>query len=210
MHNVFIIGPDRAMHSLFSYHGKELYQVVDEAADADAFVWTGGQDIGTSLYHENHINDARFSKVSFRDQMEKEYFDKYPGVARIGVCRGAQLLCVLSGGRLWQHVDGHFQTHKMLDLRTNKLYDTTSIHHQMMIPPEDAEIIAVADKSTFKVSAAGKFSSEDLAEPDIEVIYIPRTRSFCIQGHPEYNPDMMAPYFFQMLDDTIWRKEGED
>lgn len=111
---------------------------------ADLVVFTGGEDINPELYHEAPIEGIRFNKK--RDDYEKSMFNQARnyGIPMVGICRGAQLLNVLCGGRLWQHVDNHTSSHYLTDVITNEVTLVTSTHHQQMRPAQTAVLVARA------------------------------------------------------------------
>lgn len=174
------------------YHLKE----VEDPADADIIVWNGGEDIATSIYLEQPTLYSVPFKKSRRDIDEIALFEEYKDDSTkflLGICRGAQLLNCLNGGKLYQDVNGHQSSHDMVDLRTKEVLKVTSTHHQQMIPaPKGAEVIGVSSCSTYKDHEAGLESftpSKDLVKgQDVEIVWYPETRTLCIQGHPEYVP----------------------
>lgn len=142
-------------------------------------LFTGGQDIDPSIYGETNIASRGISKE--RDKTEISFFEDLPqDLLKIGICRGAQLLCALSGGKLYQDVDNHSVSHECRFLGGRDC-TVTSLHHQMMYPPPDSSILGwTHNRST-------KYVGIDKRPPiDYEVIYIPSTHAFCIQGHPEF------------------------
>jgi gamma-glutamyl-gamma-aminobutyrate hydrolase PuuD len=163
---------------------------------ADVLVWTGGSDISPHLYDHK---DLRCHAINVsRDREEVSYFLKYPDKLKVGICRGAQLLNVLSGGSMIQHVDSHNGFHAMQMLKpgfaTSPIVFTNSIHHQMMIPiKKHCEIIAktpnrlsttyIYDES-FRPYEHLHWTPNNL-DGDPEILYYHNTNSLCIQGHPE-------------------------
>lgn len=191
---------------LFSsvYHMRE----VDEPAEADIIVWNGGEDIGTSIYSEEPCQLGIPYKASARDKDEIALFFEHrnnPNKLLLGICRGAQLLNCLNGGRLYQDVNGHQRSHSMIDLRTGETLQVTSTHHQQMIPaPTGAELIGVSNESTWKDHEAGPqhfIRTANLKDGlDVEIVWYPATRSLCIQGHPEYVPgSRFAEYTLELV-----------
>jgi gamma-glutamyl-gamma-aminobutyrate hydrolase PuuD len=107
----------------------------------------------------------------------------------IGICRGAQILNVVNGGILTQHIDGHTNRHDIslydLDGNLTDICRVTSTHHQMMVPHEDAIILGKDLRPTIGVHW------DNVNEPYnykyvTEVVYYPKTKSLCIQPHPEW------------------------
>lgn len=84
---------------------------IPEALDSsDALIFTGGSDIVPSHYGGNTTNSESITVEEYRDKWEiaimKAALDMNMPV--LGICRGMQLLNVVSGGRLIQDIPGHF------------------------------------------------------------------------------------------------------
>lgn len=161
---------------------------------ADIIIFNGGEDIATDIYSEKTISDYIPQHPSQRDRVECELFDSYkdrPDKLILGICRGAQLLNCLNGGKLYQDVNNHTRSHDLFDLRTGKTFKATSTHHQQMIAGTAGKVIAVASESSVKYNAAGKHIYQPNPEApgegdDMEIMWYPAHRTLCIQGHPEY------------------------
>jgi putative glutamine amidotransferase len=192
------------------------WEMVDNMNDADIVCFNGGADIATEIYGEKSVYRSVPEHMSHRDQMEVAMYKvaKEKGKFILGICRGAQLVNCLNGGSLWQHVSNHGTSHAMIDLKTKERIFTTSVHHQAMIPGPDADIIAVASQSTQKINEAGvKLFQPGLVNleegTDVEVVWYAKTRSLCIQGHPEFAPTTnFANYCFELIRslrvDGVW------
>jgi len=163
--------------------------------DVRALILWGGEDISPSLYGHGlcAMTDAT-TEPSRRDRIELTMAKRAVelGIPMIGICRGAQFLCALSGGTLIQHVTGHAgRSHEII---TNKgeSYITNSVHHQMMNPFEvDHELLAWCPTNLSKLylgandTHVAKAYRDDFKEP--EIVWFPKTKALCIQGHPEYS-----------------------
>ncbi len=175
--------------------------------NADLVVFTGGADIDPALYNEREHSSV-YTNPS-RDKIEVSHFvqAKELGIPMAGICRGAQLLCAMSGGKLWQDVNNHSSgPHDMIDAETGDLIETTSIHHQMCILPDGSTLIAYATEATRKSSYERNYTpDDDKFGVDAEVFYIPETKSFGFQGHPEAALDTSdcQNYFFEKLNTYI-------
>lgn len=188
-----------------------------ELEHADLVVFTGGEDINPELYNEVPIEGISFNKA--RDTLEKSIFDRARnyGLPMVGICRGAQILNVLCGGRLWQHVDNHGRSHYIKDTITDEITIVTSTHHQQMRPAQTAVVVAKAFDSVKGLSsslcsvkmAAGitvKNPSEDMVgvageDYDAEVVWYADSQCLCFQPHPEI-PGAHATnaYFWSVVD----------
>jgi len=168
--------------------------------EADIIVFGGGADIDPSLYGEEAHPYTHTSPS--REKIEIEAFRKAQAMGKfcLGICRGGQLLNALSGGSMYQHVEGHSAGHhEMTDVRTGQTLWTSSIHHQMMRPSKDAIIVAVCKaRGSVEWMHEGevrRVSFKDrLAIDDPEVVFYPTTRSLCVQGHPEIMTKEMSPF----------------
>ena len=191
-------------HSLFEHEGadtgmadlltKEGWQETSYQL-ADVIVFNGGADIGTILYGEKPIGRGIPEQPSRRDRMEMEIFYKYKSGSKllVGICRGAQFLNAMNGGKLWQDVDNHGHSHDMLVVATGHRIRVTSTHHQMMRPHSSGKVLGVSDCSRNKFADhdtwsanGGVFFPDD--HKDTEIVWYSPTNSLCIQGHPEYVP----------------------
>jgi anthranilate/para-aminobenzoate synthase component II len=169
---------------------------IRNGADIDALVIWGGEDISPSIYN-NPVSKRTHAGASpsRRDRIELDacYAAIERGIPLIGVCRGAQLVCAVAGGRLIQHVNGHGGGHLMTtsDGRTMR---TTSIHHQMMYPFEvEHELLAWSSTNRSDVYIIGTDETDPamVGRPEPEVVWFPKIKALAIQGHPEFvsNPD---------------------
>jgi len=200
MNKVLVINEFWDTAGMFRKYG---WQETKSYDDADLVLFTGGADIGPELYGEKEHRRTYTSPA--RDKVEVEAFNEAlkRNIPMAGICRGAQLLCALSGGKLYQDVDNHSSgDHDMVDAKSGRIITTTSIHHQMCILPKDAELIAYATESTRKETYDEVHrTGDDKFGVDVEVFYIPRTQCLGFQGHPEYSGTKTecSDYFFECI-----------
>jgi GMP synthase-like glutamine amidotransferase len=177
-----------------------LVENLKDIDDAGLVVFWGGEDINPAIYGEKPAYTT-VSDTNGRDRFEQLIFKTAvsQGKPIVGICRGAQLTCALSGGRLWQHVNNHGTDH-MIRTKSGLLVKTTSTHHQMMRPADDFEIIAISEHilSPKKWNDKGEYQLPD-AEP--EIAFCERTNTLMIQGHPEY--EHATPGFRNLTQDLI-------
>lgn len=188
-HSVFIVGNDSQVITMYKKLG---WKIAESFPRADLIQFCGGADVSPALYgqgrHEKTVNIN-----PKRDDNEQVIF----GVAlskRIpmaGICRGAQFLNVMCGGKLWQHCNGHVLpgTHEVIDNVTAEVYQATSTHHQMMYPSNDAEVIAVAyeAKERHRCDNSGNvYICAPSSKGDPEVVYYEAQNCLCFQPHPEF------------------------
>lgn len=175
----------------------EMYVKPDDIREGkiDCLVIWGGQDISPSIYGEE-VGPKTYASAtpSYRDRVEldviKAAIDMQ--IPIIGVCRGAQLLCAVAGGKLVQDVQGHGRQHKITTIDAKTL-TTSSVHHQMMypfdLPDNEWELIAWSQQpqseSYIGVNVeAMKDEDGFIVEP--EIVYFSKIKGLAIQGHPEF------------------------
>ena len=150
-------------------------------------IFWGGEDVSPIFYGKQtssfcgRINKQRdINEITLAKELITQ------GIPLIGICRGAQLLNVVNRGTLLQHIENH-AIHGMHTISTydNQTKLTTSTHHQMMVPTEEAEILAWDNTPTMGIKDPGKDNLEPI-DKVYEVIFYPKTKCFCIQGHPEW------------------------
>lgn len=168
---------------------------IKNGAPIDALVVWGGEDISPSLYRSSVSPFCGATATqSRRDKLEASAMLACIGlgIPIIGVCRGAQLACALSGGKLIQHVTGHAGTHPITTDDGRELL-TSSVHHQMMYPwdvKDGFKVVAWSSNrrsSRYETGEGEEAISEhagEMVEP--EIVWFERTKSLAIQGHPEF------------------------
>jgi len=175
---------------------------------------TGGADVNPKYYREKIGNKTYVNEE--RDVIEKQMCSYYSHIPKLGICRGAQLLTVLAGGKLVQHVNGHngmhnIQTAYKMAQGHFKSYPMSSSHHQMMYPfnmhKNHYKLLAWSEyyqSSTYLNGNNVEIAlPEDFLEP--EVVYYNNIKSLCIQGHPEYNevPEETFKFVEQLIKEYL-------
>jgi len=166
-------------------------------------VFTGGADVSPEIY-DRAKHPATFSNFA-RDVEEMNVFDtaQAHGVPMVGICRGAQLLCVMAGGKLLQDVTNHGMCTHPVTARFPEGYIQELMvkgdHHQMQypwdLPTGDFEVLAWSPKpysmhyafdaeSVIDIDAA---SAQLKTEPD--VVWYPKIKALGMQFHPEWMPE---------------------
>jgi GMP synthase-like glutamine amidotransferase len=162
--------------------------IVDSPEDADTLLFTGGADISPSLYGEKK---GLYTQINYnRDIKEQEIFNKNLNKPKIGICRGSQFLTVMNGGKLFQHVSNHTISGLHSIITDGGNFEITSTHHQMMnpfnLPDEDYEMIGYSKIRRSDTYLNGDNEECKLPPVEPEIVLYPKTKSLCIQGHPEY------------------------
>lgn len=174
----------------------DFYKAIDLA---DLVLFGGGSDIHPSLYgHRVNGSYVNGTHPSPRDIMEREMFEACVAKKKpiLGICRGAQLACALSGGWLLQDVRGHAGRDHDLILADGTRVEMSSVHHQMMVPFKTkhemigwTENITAGhvkwDEKTTGQSPDGLYSGE-FYKKEPEIVFFPLTNALAIQGHPEF------------------------
>lgn len=205
MPKVFIVG---AAYQYADMFGKMGWDVVDDPLVADLVQFTGGADVSPDFYME--APHPQSSCNMHRDMAELRIFELSLelGLPMAGICRGGQFLNVMSGGEMWQHVDGHAinGTHMATDVATGRPVSVTSTHHQMMRPSEEGQVIAYAHESSFRERMLNGKVRRDSTEGhrDPEVVFYKHTNSLCFQPHPEFPRfDECREYYFECIKDCL-------
>jgi gamma-glutamyl-gamma-aminobutyrate hydrolase PuuD len=105
----------------------------------DIVIYSGGEDINPKYYNESL--SAKTGKLNVdRDSIEYNTFRKFRHLPSLGICRGAQFLTSMNGGKIIQHVENHNFSHKITTydegMPWSEEYEfiIPSTHHQMMNP----------------------------------------------------------------------------
>lgn len=195
-----VVGDANTVQQMFRNQGYEIIYTSNMKRVPNLLCFTGGMDINPQLYGEEplirtHVHPAR-------DKQDLEIYKKFPNVPKVGICRGGQLLNVLSGGGLWQHVQNHAEDHMVRDLLFKDVVWCSSSHHQMMRPAPDGVVLGI---STQKRSTIYLSSNANLKPPTVEpeVIWYEKTNALCFQPHPEYTRGggtACRDYFFKLIE----------
>lgn len=147
----------------------------------------GGTDINSALYSKEPL---RFTQRPDKDRDAEEvklaqaaFFDGRP---IIGVCRGAQLLCVLNGGSLYQHSEGHNKNHTIHTADGKVFSNVAADHHQIMIPV--GQNYAQFAYSTHSTKVWEDETTTKILNVTPEIIWWPDTKCLAVQPHPEWEP----------------------
>lgn len=186
-------GSFRPFDQVFA-HGKPVTPEDVSNGACDAVVIWGGEDIATSLYgEEGGVWTGADRYLSKRDTIERDACNAAiaKGIPIIGVCRGAQLLCAMAGGKLVQHVEGHNRGDHDVTTSDGRTIITTSYHHQMMWPYDvEHEMLAVSSKKRSRIYAFNASNVKNsISKDEPEVVWFPKIKGLAIQGHPEFMDD---------------------
>lgn len=173
----------------------KLRQLEENIKDIDLICFGGGEDISPSIYGHRNVASHATNNMSPRDLFESQVFKiaQKNNVPMLGICRGAQLVCALSGGKLIQDFKGNHSkrsTHVMMTDEGTTL-NMSSYHHQMMYPfnvnHKLLAWVAVADENARMYAYdAERMNIGNNLKREPEAVYFPDTKALGVQGHPEY------------------------
>lgn len=155
--------------------------------EADLVVFGGGSDVDPVLYGETPHPSVYSNPDRDAVDMDLYLMCLEHGIPMLGICRGAQFLHVMNGGKLFQDVDEHYGDHSMWDInRKQRIDKISSVHHQMVRENVKGgmEIIGTSAKSHDRWIDAN--NKQVGTHADIEAFFYRETCCVGIQGHPEY------------------------
>jgi len=159
---------------------------VGDLAGINFLVLFGGEDISTYWYKQMPVKAHASATPSNREYIEEVLVTACleKKIPILGICRGAQFMCCLLGGSLWQHVEGHEGRDHTMNIG-GLIRNTNSYHHQMMIPTSEMEVLAYVGPP-ISVSKWGETKFLECDEPEPEIVYHRSKKVLMIQGHPEW------------------------
>jgi gamma-glutamyl-gamma-aminobutyrate hydrolase PuuD len=181
---VYVVGASKSYASWL-----KDFQLTNAIEKANLIVFTGGEDVDPSIYNEP--KNGRTSSNLQRDKKERIAFDIACDleIPMLGICRGSQLLCALSGGRLIQHQENPHSVHD-IETYDGKVIPITSSHHQAQYPyemsPDSFKLIAWTENMSHTHQNGEGKEISDKPFKEAEIVYYPKTNALGIQGHPEW------------------------
>lgn len=143
----------------------------------------GGTDVNPTLYGEAPHWATATPDIN-RDSKEAILFERarLKGIPIIGICRGAQFICVMNGGKLHQHTPDHGISH---DVHTNEgvFKSVAAGHHQIMNPTGDYQVLGWDARHCMVYNSKDE---ESAIKDSPEVVYFPDNKCLAIQPHPEW------------------------
>lgn len=180
------------------------FEIVKEIHDSNLVMFTGGPDVTPKLY--GHCPHHSTSSSVERDETDKKAYDiaTYSQLPKIGICRGAQFLCVMAGGTLVQDQSNGMAIHAVKTF-TKKSLPVRSDHHQAQYPwglPEGTwDLLSWTESMHSKhigwhngvgitelINSLGhRYNSPTKGPhlPEIEDVYYRNINALAIQSHPE-------------------------
>lgn len=198
MHKFYIVDGNRYGESavLRRYGFEEVFTM----EEADFVVFTGGADINPALYGEEAHGSVYFNKA--RDASELAAYKAATGLGKafLGICRGAQFLNVMAGGKLYQDI-GHPGYHELVT-EDGQRFMSNSVHHQMLRVGKGAIIKAWAENLSnghHLYMEGGEEQNDEVVEKEPEIVIYPEHRMVLVQGHPEFNSYDEALHTFRQF-----------
>jgi hypothetical protein len=190
MRKIFVVGKNSGDYMNWM-QGERTHRM----GEAELVVFTGGEDVSPELYGDKpHVTTHSNPE---RDKREVEaYKEAYrTNKKMVGICRGSQFLCVMSGGKLVQHQNNPGFMHRMRTFDNKEIW-VSSTHHQAQypwgLPAIDYTVLGwTTDASDYHFNGAGEELIVGVDNPihmrgrEVEVCYYRKSNCLCIQSHPE-------------------------
>jgi len=182
-------------------------------------MFTGGEDVHPRFY--NGRDDVLCMTNESRDTYEKRMFDfcKHHNIKMTGICRGFQFLNVMSGGFMYQHIEGHTgPIHGAYFPYDGMTRMVTSTHHQLVGIPNDSIPVAWSDPRRSDIYMGPNGYKVQEPEHEIESAIFPNSNAMGVQYHPEmlrendstriHYSNMIADFLGMAMQDFINKYSG--
>ena len=176
------------------------YDLVYNPSQADLIIITGGSDISPSWYGETALPGTHPSFEQDLTEFAAITYALNNGIPLAGICRGAQFLNCLAGGRLRQDVTKHRGGNHRVQDGDGGIYEVNSMHHQMMVPSMrmDYDLLLWANQGSEDTHEKAPIVTE------VEALFYPDMAALCFQPHPEFNHNGDATnLFFAYIEDLL-------
>lgn len=128
---VYVENNNSQIERMFEQNG---YECVNDIFSSDLLCLDGGADVSPEIY--GHTNIHSYSDIDLDQQsFGLIALAEWLNIPVVGICRGAQVMCVYNGGVLNQHIEGHHGP-VSVDIR-GVIYQMPCDHHQECIPDLD-------------------------------------------------------------------------
>ncbi len=180
MPNVFIV-PGDSYNAAIKMFEKAGFNHTKDYQEVDLVCFLGGTDVDPAIYGEERGPYTQSPDVQ-RDKLEVGLYKKFLDTPKVGICRGGQLLNVLNGGKMIQHISHGYSG----DVDVGDMVIRVD-HHQGILPNSSAP-----DGCVWQA-----------LYPDEQIAfgcYYPKTESLCFQPHPEWGHKGTEDYFFELIE----------
>lgn len=184
------IAPGDSYHAAIDMFERAGFEVVKSYEGVDLICFLGGTDVDPAVYGEERGPYTQ-SPDKQRDAIEVALYNKHIGIPKVGICRGGQLLNVLNGGKMIQHlgkcvsgdVDNvHENLKKPWPIMTLRVD-----HHQGI-------------KATASENCVAFFPMPDGGPVPDYAVWYSETQSLGFQPHPEWGHKGTEDYFFELIE----------
>jgi len=170
-------------------------------------LFTGGEDVDPAFYNEESPVGMCYCNTS-RDLLERVIFKHAlrHGIKMAGICRGAQLLSVMDGGKLIHHLDGHVGIYHGFECqKDNLIRRVNSLHHQMIIPSKNSLVVGWSSDKLSRVYYGNGDKRIKWKGPEVEAVLMPKILSCGVQWHPEMMLKDSEGYkfFYEMVENLL-------
>lgn len=197
MTKVFIY-PGDSYHAAIEMFERRGFEVVKDHDNLDLVVFLGGTDVDPDVYGEERGPYTQAPDKD-RDYIEQLGFHKFKdrGTPMVGICRGGQLLNVLNGGKMIQHLGFCVSGDVLMEYPNGSGGFSARIvrvdHHQGIVAHKDAIF-------------EGFIWVDDVGMVVDYVVHYPETKSLCFQPHPEWGHQGTEDYFFELIEEHLGLK----
>jgi putative glutamine amidotransferase len=171
-----------------------MESIDDYVAMADGFVFVGGMmDIPPEAFGEEPQTDTLYldpERTNFDFTLGRKALES--GKPILGICSGVQLINVLTGGTLYQHIPNHFPSninHFCVYDREEYVHDVHLLPHSHLRRIAGVERLAVNSAHHMAVKTVGEGMMINATSPDGVPEGIEATGDRFLMGvqwHPEY------------------------
>ncbi len=199
MEKIKVFGVSSSDCNFLVENSPDMFQKVSNFANADVIIMPGGSDWNPKFYNQKTGRKTYFHDHT--DYTEMIFFMKalLSGKYILGICRGAQGLCIMNGGSLIQHVTNHAisELHEIITINGRKL-KTNSLHHQMLdlnsIPKQNWKLLAYSKPRSFtylngndeEICNEEGVQYRDALNAEPEIVKFTDVHGLAVQGHPEF------------------------
>lgn len=192
--NVFVSNNDYSYLNFIKNYKVNKVPVLEKA---DLVIFTGGADVHPIFYSKEKPVDT-ISHDLKRDEREVLIYNNalQMKIPMLGICRGAQFLTVMNGGKLIQDVYPQSSGQKKIITTLNEGYKKLVVHsdhHQEMYPinlkDKDYKILGFSFYSPIHKALYYKknINMQDFFyDITLENVFYPTTQCLCVQTHPEW------------------------
>ena len=196
--------------------------IVKNPVIADLMVLAGGEDISPDFYGEEQLSSTYVSKNRDISEAADIAIALEKQIPMLGICRGAQLLCAVAGGKVVQdmrHPSKHTMYAAIPGSSNYTVLNTNSLHHQMAYPynlsKDHYRVLAKAhifkSDDIIKIGQSSIIKFEEIIKSgEPEIVWYKKIKALGIQGHPEmlendnpfvqYCKNLFTHYFIEKHD----------